>query len=79
MSGAASEKWPPPGSPAGRLERLQGEHSASATTGKGRAVYVVRLRPERGVDGVRALRSLLKAALRRHGLRCLSAREADDG
>lgn len=40
-----------------------------------RPTYVVHLRPEPGVDGIRALRAGLKFLLRRHRLRCLSARE----
>jgi hypothetical protein len=40
-----------------------------------RPTYVVRLRPETGVDGVRALRTLLKIALRRLGLRAIDAQE----
>ena len=42
-----------------------------------RPIFVVRLRAEQGIDGIRALRAVLKSLLRRHGLRCLSAREAD--
>lgn len=41
----------------------------------GRLVYTIRLRPEPGVDAVRALRALLKFALRRLGLRAVEARE----
>jgi hypothetical protein len=37
--------------------------------------YVVRLRPEPGVDAVRALRGMLKQALRRFGLRAVEVRE----
>jgi hypothetical protein len=37
-----------------------------------RPVYILTLRAEPGVDDTRALRALLKAALRRYGLRCLS-------
>jgi hypothetical protein len=40
-----------------------------------RPTYLVRLRPEPNVDPVRALRAALKHLLRRHGLRCISARE----
>ena len=40
-----------------------------------RPIYTVRLRPEPGVDGIRALRAALKSLLRRHPLRCISARE----
>jgi hypothetical protein len=43
-----------------------------------RAVYVVRFRPASpGVDGVKALRMLLKSALRGFGLRCVSVEEID--
>jgi hypothetical protein len=37
-----------------------------------RPVYLVCLRPEPGVDGVKALRAFLKTAVRRFGLRALS-------
>jgi hypothetical protein len=37
--------------------------------------YVLTLRPLPGNDGARALRSLLKIALRKHGLRCTEIRE----
>jgi len=40
-----------------------------------RPVLVLELRPEPGVDPVLALRTLLKIALRRCGMRCISARE----
>jgi hypothetical protein len=45
-----------------------------------RPTFVIRLRPEKGVDPVRALRALLKVALRRFGLRAVSvdARLEDD-
>ena len=43
---------------------------------KDRPTFVITLRPERNIaDPIRALRALLKSALRRHGLRCTSARE----
>jgi hypothetical protein len=42
---------------------------------KERPVFVVKLRPEPHVDGVRALRALLKTSLRRFGLRCVAAEE----
>jgi hypothetical protein len=45
-------------------------------TDQQRAVFVIVLRPERGVDddqAIRALRQILKSALRLHGMRCLSA------
>jgi hypothetical protein len=40
-----------------------------------RPTFRLLLRAERGVDGVRALRSLLKVMLRRFGLRCISVEE----
>jgi hypothetical protein len=40
--------------------------------------FVVTLRPERGVDGIRALRTLLKFAGRRLGLRAVDVREIHD-
>lgn len=43
-----------------------------------RPTYTIQLRPEPKVDGPRALRAFLKAALRRYGLRCLTVRQSDD-
>ena len=40
-----------------------------------RPTYTIIFRPEPKVDAIKALRSLLKNALRRHGLRCVSIRE----
>jgi hypothetical protein len=40
-----------------------------------RPVFVVHFRPEPGIDGPRALKSLLKFALRKYGLRVVTARE----
>jgi hypothetical protein len=40
-----------------------------------RPTYVLRLRPEPGVAGLRALRAALKVLLRRFGLRCIELRE----
>jgi hypothetical protein len=40
-----------------------------------RAHFVIVLRPEPGVDGIRALRRFLKTALRRFRLRCISAEQ----
>lgn len=34
-----------------------------------RPIYVIALRPERGIDGAAAFKSLLKLALRKFGLR----------
>jgi hypothetical protein len=41
-------------------------------------VFVVRLQALPGSDGVRALRALLKIALRRYRLRCVGAVEVQD-
>jgi hypothetical protein len=41
--------------------------------------YVLVLRPEPGVDGLRALRALLKFALRPLGLRCVKIEEIAAG
>ncbi len=40
-----------------------------------RPSFTVVFRPLSGIDGIRALRQLLKAALRRHGLRAVSVKE----
>jgi hypothetical protein len=37
-------------------------------------VFVVALRAQANVDGYRAMRALLKSALRKHGLRCIAIR-----
>ena len=37
-----------------------------------RETYIVTLRSEPGIDGIRALRVALKVLLRRFGLRCIS-------
>jgi len=38
-------------------------------------IYAIRLQAPHGHTGIRALRHTLKALWRRHGLRCVSARE----
>jgi hypothetical protein len=40
-----------------------------------RPIFVLRLRPEPGANAIHALRALLKVALRRFRLRCISCRE----
>jgi hypothetical protein len=40
-----------------------------------RPVYELHLRPEPGVDAVRALRGVLKVALRQFGMKCTSCEE----
>jgi hypothetical protein len=37
-----------------------------------RPIFVLRLRPEKGIDPIRALRNVLKELLRRHGMKCMS-------
>jgi hypothetical protein len=51
--------------------------AAKLTTSKAseRPLYRLTLRPERGVDAERALRRLLKIALRTFGLRCVAIEE----
>ncbi|PWT93558.1 MAG: hypothetical protein C5B56_00545 [Proteobacteria bacterium] len=46
---------------------------------KARRTFVLELRPEPGVDPILALRALLKVALRRFGLKCVSAHESNEG
>jgi hypothetical protein len=38
-------------------------------------VFVVKLRARPGIDGIRAMRAILKALLCRHQLRCIAIRE----
>jgi hypothetical protein len=40
-----------------------------------RPTFTLRLEGKPGAAGIHALRAVLKALLRRHGLRCLDARE----
>jgi hypothetical protein len=40
-----------------------------------RPIFTVRFRPEPRIDGIKALRALLKAALRRFGLRAIHITE----
>jgi hypothetical protein len=40
-----------------------------------RQIFEVRFRPEPGIDGPRALKSLMKFALRKYGLRVVTKRE----
>ena len=41
-----------------------------------RPIFVIALRPEPRVDGIRALRAGLKLLKRRYGLRCVTIRQA---
>jgi hypothetical protein len=43
-----------------------------STPARDRPTFVVRLRPEPHVDAIKALRALLKVALRRFGLRAVT-------
>jgi hypothetical protein len=40
-----------------------------------RPIFVVHFRPEQGIDGPRAFKSLMKFALRKYGLRVVTARD----
>jgi hypothetical protein len=42
---------------------------------RGRLTFVLVLRPEKGIDGLRAIRALIKVALRKFGLRLVTIRE----
>jgi hypothetical protein len=44
-----------------------------------RPIFLVRLRPEKDIDGVRNLRLALKFLLRRFHLRCVSVEAIEDG
>jgi hypothetical protein len=60
------------------MVHVQGHSHVTPRAGRGRTVFAVRLRAERGIaedEAVRALRTLLKTALRRFGLRCVSVWE----
>jgi hypothetical protein len=49
--------------------------TADTKPAKDRPTFVITLRPEPGVDHIRALRALLKITLRRFGLRAIEAHE----
>jgi hypothetical protein len=68
---------PPRHHPPDRRARETAEVSARAR-GRDQQVFVLRVTPKPGVDAIRALRALLKTALRRHGLRALSIRQEDE-
>jgi hypothetical protein len=44
-----------------------------------RPTYVLTLRPEKGIDGLRSTKALLKFALRKFGLRVVAMREGQPG
>lgn len=45
----------------------------------GKRVFILTLEAKTGADAVRAIRGVLKTALRRYGLKCISAREYRSG
>jgi hypothetical protein len=47
-----------------------------SSTSTERTVYIITFRPEPGIDGLRAVRALLKLALRALGLRCIRINNA---
>jgi hypothetical protein len=51
--------------------RPLGSHQREEKGGEARPQFVVTLQPEPGVDPIRALRWVLKSALRKHGLKCV--------
>jgi hypothetical protein len=52
-----------------------GTNKPAHPSAQARSVYVVKLRPEPGIDAIKALRALLKRALRTHRSRALSVEE----
>src|SRR6516164_8115680 len=46
-----------------------------ASGGNGAPVFMIKLRGRAGADNIKALRAILKALLRRHQVRCISACE----
>jgi hypothetical protein len=50
----------------------------STAPAKNRPTYVIQLRAEPRVDGIRALRHALKRLLRDYGLRAISVEEHED-
>lgn len=56
------------------MYRNERENATGIYMASDRPTFLLTFRPEPGVDNpIRALRALLKMALRRHGLRCVSA------
>jgi hypothetical protein len=55
-----------------KRRQLIGAAPSSLKISEHRPIFIVRLRAERGIDAIRALRALLKTALRRFGLRAVS-------
>jgi hypothetical protein len=51
------------------------EVSARAQGRDQQVIFVLRLVPKPGVDGIKALRAVLKILLRRFGLRCISIKQ----
>jgi hypothetical protein len=52
-----------------------GQSGEPSRTPDGWPAFTIKLRPKSGADGHAASRSLLKVALRQHGLVCLAIRE----
>ena len=57
------------------LELLQGKPKPKARQAAVAISFAVILRPEPGIDPIRAVRAGLKTLLRRHGLRAIDVRE----
>jgi hypothetical protein len=51
----------------------------TAISGTPRPTYLIRLRPQPGIDSVRALRAALRVLGRRFGLQAIEVRERKDG
>jgi hypothetical protein len=46
-----------------------------ASGGNATPIFVIKLQGRPGLDGIRSLRAILKALLRRHQLRCIAVSE----
>jgi hypothetical protein len=51
---------------------MQTKILSTEQTHNSRPIFVLRLRPEKGINPIHGLRHALKELLRRHGLRCVS-------
>lgn len=59
---------------------MQTSNSQNSTPAQARSIFVLRLRAEPHLtDPIKSLRALLKAALRRYGLRCVEISEMREG
>lgn len=65
----------------GRMEVIEprqcGDHPMQIQSASPRPTFTVRLRPEPGVDAMRALRAALKVLLRRFGLKAIDIKEEE--